>query len=595
MTYLETICLGLISLILFHHIIYPGAMVVLSFLPFGKKRDKPVITKGPLSVHIVIPACNEEKHIYQKLESIAIAQPIEGRLVVTVLDDGSQDNTAIEVKRAKRDFTGCTIHFIEGKRNLGKVTRINQHLPKIKETVIILTDCSAILKKDALVIVKNHFKNKKIGVVSGGYTLSKAAPFAQKLYWKIQTLVKLGENRLGALIGAHGAFYAIRTSLYQPLPADTINDDFIIPMQIALQGARVIYDPSVQTIEAQVDTLQQDFSRRHRIGAGNLQQVLILWPLIVSKLFSSISLCAIFGKFIRLLIGPSLITLAIILPMVALMSDFSSVFIGLFVGAIIAALAAVRSSNSNISALTQTFGFFLWGHWHSTVGAVKYLSGRDKGWTKSRQIVPKQPLTYRLKRAVDLTFGSMALIFLAPLFPIIALAIKIDSRGPILFRQRRIGCAFPTHTDIFEMLKFRSMGTDAEQDGKPVWAIEQDPRVTRVGKFLRKTRLDELPQLLNVIRGDMSLIGPRPERPGFYQDLENAIPFFAERTFWIRPGITGLAQVTQGYTETVEEARTKALFDHAYALKTHHLADWLRTDSKIVLDTFLVMALGRGR
>ncbi|MEH6403913.1 MAG: sugar transferase, partial [Sneathiella sp.] len=256
---------------------------------------------------------------------------------------------------------------------------------------------------------------------------------------------------------------------------------------------------------------------------------------------------------------------------------------------------AVRSSNRLISALTQTFGFFLWGHWHSTVGAVKFLFGQDKGWNKSRLVTPKQPLTYRLKRAVDLIVCSTALICLSPLFPIIALAIKIDSSGPILFSQLRIGCAFPTHTEIFKMFKFRSMGTDAEQDGKPVWATEQDPRVTRVGKFLRKTRLDELPQLLNVIRGDMSLIGPRPERPGFYQDLENAIPFFAERTFWIRPGITGLAQVTQGYTETVEQARTKALFDHAYALKTHNLGDWLRTDSKIVLDTFLVMALGRGR
>ncbi|MEH6403912.1 MAG: glycosyltransferase, partial [Sneathiella sp.] len=356
MTLLETISLGLIFLILFHHIIYPGAMAALSFLPYRKKDSEALIEERFLSVHVVIPACNEEKHIYQKLKSIAVALPIEGQLVVTVLDDGSQDNTASEVMRAKLDFADCDIHLIKGTRNLGKVKRINQLLPKITETVTVLTDSSAILKKEALITAVDHFKNKKIGVVSGGYTLSIAAPFAQRLYWKIQALVKLGENRLGTLIGAHGAFYAIRTSLYRPLPEDTINDDFIIPMQIALKGWRVIYDPSMQTIEAQVDTLQQDFSRRHRIGAGNIQQVLILWPLVASRIFSSASLCLIAGKFLRLLIGPSLITLAVILPIVTLMSDFRAGFIGLFVGAIILTITAVRSSNRLISALTQTFG-----------------------------------------------------------------------------------------------------------------------------------------------------------------------------------------------------------------------------------------------
>jgi len=199
------------------------------------------------------------------------------------------------------------------------------------------------------------------------------------------------------------------------------------------------------------------------------------------------------------------------------------------------------------------------------------------------------------KRAVDLFAALAGLILCIPLFPLIALIIKLDSPGPVLFRQQRIGRALSDRTELFLMLKFRTMRLDAESGSGPVWASKDDPRVTRVGLFLRKTRLDELPQLVNVLCGDMSLIGPRPERPGFYQRLDRAIPFFAERTYGLRPGITGLAQVHQGYDRDLQDVRNKVGYDHAYALALSHAGVWFLTDLEIAVRTLLVMVCGRGQ
>lgn len=199
------------------------------------------------------------------------------------------------------------------------------------------------------------------------------------------------------------------------------------------------------------------------------------------------------------------------------------------------------------------------------------------------------------KRAMDLLLAVIGLGLLAPIFPLIMCLIWLDSPGPVIFRQQRIGLALPDRTEVFYMLKFRTMCMDAERSSGRVWATETDSRVTRVGRFLRKTRLDELPQLINVLRGDMSLIGPRPERPGFYQELETAIPYFAERTWGLRPGITGLAQVNQGYDQCLNDVRNKVGFDHAYALSLSSPERWLLMDLRIIGQTLWVMVCGRGQ
>lgn len=199
------------------------------------------------------------------------------------------------------------------------------------------------------------------------------------------------------------------------------------------------------------------------------------------------------------------------------------------------------------------------------------------------------------KRAFDITVSIILIVLLIPFLPIIALLIKTTSNGPVIYKQTRVGRLSQRKIVLFQMLKFRTMYSDAEFRTGAVWAKSNDPRITPIGLFLRKSRLDEIPQLLNVLKGEMSLIGPRPERPAFYRKLEDAIPFFAERTYGVLPGITGLAQVHQGYDTCLDDVRRKVAYDHSYALCLNSFFLWLKTDLQIVFKTILVMIQGRGQ
>ncbi len=164
-----------------------------------------------------------------------------------------------------------------------------------------------------------------------------------------------------------------------------------------------------------------------------------------------------------------------------------------------------------------------------------------------------------VKRMFDVGVAALLLLLTLPILPLITLAIRWDSPGPILFRQTRVGRG----GRVFTIAKFRSMRVDAEAATGAVWAQRNDPRITRVGRFLRKSRLDELPQLWNVLRGDMSFVGPRPERPEFDAELEERIPFYRARRA-VRPGVTGWAQVRHGYGNTMEDALRKVEYDLYY-------------------------------
>jgi lipopolysaccharide/colanic/teichoic acid biosynthesis glycosyltransferase len=199
------------------------------------------------------------------------------------------------------------------------------------------------------------------------------------------------------------------------------------------------------------------------------------------------------------------------------------------------------------------------------------------------------------KRSFDLLGALMLLILVAPLFPLAAIAIKLTSPGPIFYTQLRVGRHTNDQMKLFHIIKFRTMYQDCESRSGAQWATDNDPRITPVGRVMRKTRIDELPQLINVLSGEMSLIGPRPERPCFYPKLETAIPFFSERTYGILPGITGLAQVNQGYDTCIEDVRRKVGFDHSYALSLNSFKSWLAMDLFILLKTITIIVLGKGR
>ena len=168
-----------------------------------------------------------------------------------------------------------------------------------------------------------------------------------------------------------------------------------------------------------------------------------------------------------------------------------------------------------------------------------------------------------VKRCFDIVLSIVLLIFTLPVIFVTSLLIKLDSPGPILFRQERVGLCGKR----FLLFKFRSMRADAERDGKPRWAANNDPRVTSFGRLIRKVRIDELPQVLNVLRGEMSFVGPRPERPAFVNDFTAQIPFYDER-HWVKPGITGWAQINYPYGSSLEDARQKLSYD-LYYVKNH--------------------------
>lgn len=228
------------------------------------------------------------------------------------------------------------------------------------------------------------------------------------------------------------------------------------------------------------------------------------------------------------------------------------------------------------------------------------------------------------KRLLDLMGSAAGIVCGAPLMGAIAVAIKATSPGPVLYRQRRAGMLSEARDvdamDEFYVYKFRTMVPDAEASTGAVLSQDGDPRITSVGRFLRKTRLDELPQFFNVFKGEMSIVGPRPERPELIRNLALAIPFFEERMREIKPGITGLAQIHLSYRgrlpadsdlamlkETLvnpfeldgvedseaDDMRTKMLFDFAYTAALENFWEFLRTDLTVMLKTPLVMFWAR--
>jgi sugar transferase (PEP-CTERM system associated) len=196
----------------------------------------------------------------------------------------------------------------------------------------------------------------------------------------------------------------------------------------------------------------------------------------------------------------------------------------------------------------------------------------------------KSPLTRVLKRTSGFFMSALMLFVLSPFMLFIALAIKLESRGPAIFSQERVG----KDGRVFRMYKFRSMRADAEKETGPVWAGENDSRITKVGGIIRTLRIDEIPQLWNVLKGDMSFVGPRPERPFFVERLGKSIPYYRER-FSVKPGVTGWAQVKYAYGATEEDAKEKLRYD-LYYIK--HMSLFL--DLLVIFHTVKIVLLGRG-
>lgn len=595
-----------LGLVVYHHLLFPllarhGARALRALRPAA-----PVIPQCPPEatlprIAIIVPAYNEEAWIAGKIDNLAALDYPADKLCIILALDGPSDKTRDVAKLALAKRPWLTVQLRDYRARCGKVAVINKVMRDVDSDIVVFSDVSSMVAPDTLKRFAGHFSDQETGVVCAAYRLEAPAGAGERAYWDFQIALKRDENTIGAVMGAHGAFYAIRTHLFEPLAADTINDDFIIPTRIVARGYRSVYDTAIVVRERAPSNAAEDFQRRVRLSQGAMQQLVRSLALFnlrkpgIAFVFAS-------GKALRALM-PLLGVVMMVTSIILVIKGEGGFSIPVIGGLILIALGLlhVQENLAGIPKFLHPLAYLAAGHMAGLIGTMRFFlpKGRYKKdhmpEDEGLQMGFISPPTRLAKRVFDLAAAGLGLICLLIVLPIIALAIKADSNGPVFYRQLRVGTCSKTRSHLFMLIKFRTMYLDAEKATGAVWAQKQDGRITSVGRFLRRTRLDELPQCLNVLKGDMSVVGPRPERPAFFAQLEREIPFYSERTYGLRPGITGLAQVTLGYDECVEDVRQKVLHDHVYATRLARLAEWVWTDFSICFRTCLLVARGKGQ
>ncbi|MBI4355956.1 MAG: glycosyltransferase family 2 protein [Candidatus Omnitrophica bacterium] len=275
MTTLIILCGVSLSVLLYIYAGYPIVVWVLARL-FGREPRR----RGILPmVSLLIPAYNEEAHIEAKLRNSLRLDYPRDRLEIVVASDGSTDRTNDLVRR----FRGQRVRLVAMRRHAGKSALVNLTLPRLRGEVVAFSDVSSELERDALRRLVRSFADRRVGCVSGLYRLGHTGDLRSQgegLYWRYETFIKRQESRLHSILGAHGAFYAIRRPLFQPLDDAAINDDYLIPMRIVAQGYRAVYEPRAVAWEREQTSVRGEFARRRRIAVGNCQQIVTLRHLL---------------------------------------------------------------------------------------------------------------------------------------------------------------------------------------------------------------------------------------------------------------------------------------------------------------------------
>lgn len=606
-----------INLFIYHHWIYPK---LLQYYVKYKQSDNNIDTfesrnyvsndvdSALPNITIVMPVYNESKHLGAKLSNLLMLDYPADKLKIVLGFDGCTDDSVTITNEYLPQFTAhdITIELDVAESNNGKVHVINKLLMRHKSTsdILVLSDVSALISIDAMQIFAHRMAEKDVGVVTGDYQLYEHGSKGEAHYWDYQRNIRKAESITGSIIGPPGALYAIKASLFEQIPVDTINDDFVFPMLLVSRGYRAVMDERISIIEMEATNTTNDFTRRTRIGAGNVQQALRLRGLFSSK--NGLTSFNFFsGKFLRTLMPFNLLVLFFL---TFFLTNSQSIFVAntawfLWLGqcALYGGSAfALLFDAAPVKQPWASLYYIATGYMASFYGGLRYLFGLDRGtWIK---ISSEQQATSNYqqksvvipKRVSDILISIAALIVITPLVPFVALAIKLNSKGPVFYRQLRVGEIKNEYVEVFMLIKFRTMGVESESKSGPVWAQKKDTRITSVGRFLRQTRIDELPQLINVLLGDMAIVGPRPERPVFCGKLEEKIPYYLERTNGVRPGITGLAQISQGADTCLEDVQNKLYWDHAYALSLTSFSRWLKADVMIILRTFITMVTLKG-
>lgn len=387
---LITACIASGGLIVYHHAIYP---VILSW--YSKKHPSVAmndVDRGYRSgdgdsrlpsVTILVPAFNEEQWIADKIRNLAALDYPRSKLRVIIACDGCTDDTVNLAQMAIQEAICSDIHFEihDHKENRGKVALLNSEMIDIDSDITALSDVSALISLDSLLIASEHFSDDNVGVVNATYCLCPSENQGEVSYWAYQTAIKKREASFGSSLGAHGAFYLFRTHLFDVLPSNTINDDFMLPMQIVRKGYLAHYDSNMVALEMEQTSNDNDFRRRLRISAGNMQQAIELFGLFNPK-FKGIAFTFFSGKGLRLL-TPYLMLVCLVTSF--LLMDtliFNILFwlqVSVYITGVVGHLLPKHLSIKPVSLVS----YLVVGHYANFVGGLRYLLGFEGShWTR---------------------------------------------------------------------------------------------------------------------------------------------------------------------------------------------------------------------
>ncbi|KEY91741.1 glycotransferase [Candidatus Photodesmus blepharus] len=379
-----------VLLIVYHHVGYPWLLRLYS------KYHPPIQITNTLrgykisykdkvrpSITIIVPAYNESCWIADKIRNLAVLDYPKKQLKIIILCDGCQDNTVDIAQDTIQEAICCDTHFeiISFEKNRGKTTLINKIMPSISSDITALSDVSALISIDSLLIAEQNFYDKKVGVVSGSYSLLDDDHKGALQYWQYQNQIKQNEANLCSVLGAHGALYLFRTHLFKPFPPNAINDDFILPMEIVRNGYRANYETGIRAIELEATSRIEDFKRRIRISAGNMQQVIQFLNLLNPQ-NKAIAFAFFSGKGLRLAI-PYLMIFCLIASAALIEHPLFLVIlitqIALY-GIILLSFLFPYVFHHKIFQLAT---YFIVGHCANFIGGLRYLLGLESGqWTR---------------------------------------------------------------------------------------------------------------------------------------------------------------------------------------------------------------------
>jgi len=378
-------------LVIYHHVGYPLILRLLHKKPpasikqayqrqYTSSKEDEVLP----CIAIVIPAYNEAQWIAEKIRNLAALDYPSSRLQVIIGCDGCTDNTYQLATEAANEpeCKHLGVNIIDFSLNRGKVALLNELLSDLECELVALTDTSALISIDALLIAAHRFKDPKIGVLNSHYQLVTPGSEGEQAYWDYQSKIKLSEAALGSTLGAHGAFYMFRYALFEPLAADTINDDFILPMKIVAAGYKADYEKSMHSLELEKADDSQDHQRRRRIAAGNFQQ---LWRLktLLSPHHKGVAFSFISGKALRVAM-PFLMIFALLGSLI-LALNYSAFAILASVQLLVYAIAGwqLYFKSENCNKVSKLLAYLVGGHLAGLIGTVRYLLRLDKGhWKK---------------------------------------------------------------------------------------------------------------------------------------------------------------------------------------------------------------------